>query len=107
MSAERLHRQWCNCCRMFVRNDNGICLNCGDGAAKAVGREGMVTVWDDEGRYLGCMGVRLWEWLLREGTPPAASGLSGREYARRELGELVAVSADLTVGESASSGVSG
>jgi hypothetical protein len=26
----------------------------------------MVTVWDDEGRYLGCMGVESWERLLRE-----------------------------------------
>src|ERR1700752_706730 len=29
-----------------------------------VGREGMVTVWDAEGRYVGCMGVNLWRDLL-------------------------------------------
>jgi hypothetical protein len=33
-------------------------------AAEAIGREGMVTVWDDQGRYLGCMGVELWKHLL-------------------------------------------
>jgi hypothetical protein len=35
-------------------------------AAEGLGREGMVTVWDHEGRYLGCMGVEAWERLLRE-----------------------------------------
>lgn len=34
--------------------------------AERVGREGMVTVWDHHGRYLGCMGVEAWERLLRE-----------------------------------------
>jgi len=29
-------------------------------------REGMVTVYDSEGRYLGCMGTERWEQLLRE-----------------------------------------
>ena len=33
-------------------------------AAEAIGGEGMVTVWDDQGRYLGCMGVELWKHLL-------------------------------------------
>lgn len=33
-------------------------------AAGAIGREGMVTIWDDQGRYLGCMGVELWKNLL-------------------------------------------
>jgi hypothetical protein len=28
------------------------------------GREGMVTVYDHEGRYLGCMGAHLWQALL-------------------------------------------
>jgi hypothetical protein len=40
---------------------------------KALGREGMVTVYDDQGRYLGCMGVNLWRALLDVGsgnTPP-------------------------------------
>lgn len=32
--------------------------------AELLGREGMVTVWDDEGRYVGCMGVELWKALL-------------------------------------------
>lgn len=29
-------------------------------------RECMVTVYDWHGRYLGCMGVERWRWLLRE-----------------------------------------
>jgi hypothetical protein len=32
--------------------------------AERLGREGMVTVWDDLGRYVGCMGVELWKHLL-------------------------------------------
>lgn len=28
------------------------------------GREGMVTVFDSEGRYVGCMGVETWQTLL-------------------------------------------
>lgn len=32
--------------------------------AELLGREGMVTVWDDLGRYVGCMGVNLWRHLL-------------------------------------------
>ena len=35
-----------------------------DTAAEFVGRAGMVTVWDDAGRYVGCMGVNLWRHLL-------------------------------------------
>jgi hypothetical protein len=31
---------------------------------KAVPREGMVTVYDHEGRYVGCMGSETWRWLL-------------------------------------------
>lgn len=29
-------------------------------AAEQIGREGLVTVWDDQGRYLGCMGIETW-----------------------------------------------
>jgi hypothetical protein len=29
-----------------------------------LGREGMVTVYDSEGEYVGCMGVELWAALL-------------------------------------------
>ena len=29
-------------------------------AAEGIGREGMVTVWDDQGRYVGCMGIETW-----------------------------------------------
>lgn len=28
------------------------------------GREGMVTVYDDRGQYLGCMGVATWRVLV-------------------------------------------
>lgn len=34
-------------------------------AAEGIGREGMVTVWDDKGGYLGCMGVETWLVILR------------------------------------------
>lgn len=33
--------------------------------AEAIGREGVVTVWDDQGCYLGCMGVETW-WRVLE-----------------------------------------
>lgn len=29
-----------------------------------LGRPGMVTVWDEHGRIVGCMGVELWKALL-------------------------------------------
>ena len=37
-------------------------------AAECIGREGIVTVWDSRGRYLGCMGVQMWKQLLLRGT---------------------------------------
>jgi hypothetical protein len=41
--------------------------------ADRLGRESMVTVWDHEGRYVGCMGVELWRDLLdRDGDMTAA-----------------------------------
>jgi hypothetical protein len=39
-----------------------------DKEPKALGREGLVTVYDDQGRYLGCMGVFLWQALLDAGS---------------------------------------
>lgn len=30
-------------------------------------REGMVTVYDHEGEYVGCMGRESWDWLLEQG----------------------------------------
>lgn len=33
-------------------------------AAEALGREGMVTVWTNEGLYAGCMGIETWSELL-------------------------------------------
>ena len=32
--------------------------------AERLGREGLVTVWDEHGRIVGCMGVELWLHLL-------------------------------------------
>ena len=32
--------------------------------AAAAEPEGMVTVWDEHGRIVGCMGVELWRALL-------------------------------------------
>lgn len=37
--------------------------------AQAIGREGMVTVWDDEGHYVGCMGVEIWRRILEKSEP--------------------------------------
>ena len=48
------------------------------GAAEGIGREGLVTVWDANGRYAGCMGVNLWAALrdaltiVRVVVPPEA-----------------------------------
>ena len=30
----------------------------------AEGREGMVTVYDHDGRYVGCIGRETWRWLI-------------------------------------------
>lgn len=32
---------------------------------QGIGSEGMVSVWDDEGRYVGCMGINLWRALVQ------------------------------------------
>jgi len=37
--------------------------------AERLGREGMVTVWDEHGRIVGCMGVELWKLLLTTESP--------------------------------------
>lgn len=29
-----------------------------------IGHEGMVTVWDEHGRYVGCMGIEVWKQML-------------------------------------------
>lgn len=44
----------------------GTLCECGMQAAsvRAEGREGMVTVYDSLGQYLGCMGVETWGSLL-------------------------------------------
>lgn len=33
-------------------------------------REGMVTVYDSDGQYLGCMGIETWNGLLEERSAP-------------------------------------
>lgn len=43
------------------------CGKQGSATVRAEGREGMVTVYDELGRYLGCMGVETWRAALREG----------------------------------------
>lgn len=35
-----------------------------DELAERLGREGMLTVFDEYGRFIGCMGVELWKALL-------------------------------------------
>lgn len=34
-----------------------------------VGREGIVTVWDEHGRYVGCLGSETWQRLLADTNP--------------------------------------
>jgi hypothetical protein len=36
--------------------------------AEYLGREGIVTVWDHNGRYVGYLGVNLWQALLDAGS---------------------------------------
>ena len=43
-------------------------------AADALGREGSVTVWDDHGHYVGCLGADLWRWLLTVESERAGRG---------------------------------
>jgi hypothetical protein len=47
------HRETCNC----------GCVT--HSSQKAEGREGMVTVYDYCGHYVGCMGIDLWNALLK------------------------------------------
>lgn len=51
---------------------------CVEQAAIEQGREGMVTVYDHEGRYLGCMGIETWRNALEQ--EPRAP-VSRSEYA--------------------------
>lgn len=32
--------------------------------AELLGARGMVTVWDEHGRYVGCLGADAWKFLL-------------------------------------------
>lgn len=72
-------------------------------AAKAIGREGMVTIWDDQGRYLGSMGVELWKHLLtvrvkRSGTRLPLPRWYRRWRRRRLLTKLTRLSQKLPGG---------
>jgi hypothetical protein len=40
-------------------------------AAKGIGREGMLTVWDDQGGYVGCLGIETWKAMLDVGEQEA------------------------------------
>jgi hypothetical protein len=41
----------------------------GSGPERAESREGIVTVYDYFGRYVGCMGIETWENLLAAEAP--------------------------------------
>ena len=59
-------------------------------AAHQVGREGILTVWDDEGHYVGCLGVKTWA-QINPPNPPRP--LHGRHCpcgpCKREKWELI------------------
>lgn len=41
-------------------------------------REGMATVYDDKGRYLGCLGIEFWQWLLDSGRGSDREAVGGK-----------------------------
>lgn len=53
---------------------------------KTHSREGMVTVWDHEGGYLGCMGINTWRALLNVGDS-ALARLSGANEHDQDNGK--------------------
>jgi hypothetical protein len=54
-------------------------------AANGIGREGMLTVWDDQGGYVGCLGIETWEALV---DVKPQEFVSARD-ASRGLGKLI------------------
>jgi hypothetical protein len=60
----------CACRRQYQQPSPTLRCLCGRIVAlqrEKLGREGMVTVYDHEGEYVGCMGVESWEAQLRSG----------------------------------------
>lgn len=55
--------------------------------AHNIGREGLVTVWDDQGRYLGCMGRSVWEEGLAA-EAALAEARQERDYWRNEYEKI-------------------
>lgn len=80
-SAERLSRPTTSGSETPIRCANGVhyfderavcqCAIQITGSEWAVPREGMVTVYDHWGRYLGCMGEQTWQDLVRDGESEA------------------------------------
>lgn len=54
----------------FGERASCLCGEQGSPPEVAAGREGVVTVYDDLGQFLGCMGREVWDELLREGRAP-------------------------------------
>lgn len=52
-------------------------------------REGMVTVYDHEGRYLGCIGIATWQELLAARALPVGEAPPDEERERDDLRQLI------------------
>lgn len=69
-------RQWDRCAEgIHVFGERATCL-CGQQLSatdRAEGREGMVTVYDQFGYYVGCIGVETWQKLLADGAAKSHS----------------------------------
>lgn len=58
-----------------------------EAAALAEGREGMVTAYDHEGRYVGCIGSETWRWLIDHPEVDAPALIRAHEmFAQAEAG---------------------
>lgn len=65
-NLDRIKERCENGVHVFRENATCQCAVQLSGPERAEGREGMVTVYDDLGRYLGCMGRETWDGMIRD-----------------------------------------
>lgn len=53
-------------------------------AEKVTPREGMATVYDSDGKYLGCLGIEFWRWLLVRDADQIMRVYAERDAARAD-----------------------
>ena len=56
-----------------------LAMSSGQATPRTHAREGMVTIWDHEGTYLGCCGSERWQRLLADDSPERSADRDAEE----------------------------